>query len=278
MFPRMTNIDWLLAASAVLALVPAAILAWRGLLVPAGEIPGEPGPTFWAVTAVAIAGPATWALLQVGGTWRTGLSVALWFTVASTMAIFALVAGVSRQAWRLSPLLIPYLLLLAIVALVWQRAPERPLAPSNQAWLEIHIAVSVATYALATLAAVTGLSVFLQERALKSRQPTALTRHLPSIADGELLLVRLLMVAAAVLLVDLLTGMSIQYLKAGTLMRLEHKTLLSLLSFVVIVGLLAAHYRTGVRGRRAARYVLLGYLLLTLAYPGVKFVTDVLIG
>ena len=30
--------------------------------------------------------------------------------------------------------------------------------------------------------------------------------------------------------------------------------------------------------RRAARVVLIGYLLLTLAYPGVKFVTDVLIG
>ena len=30
-------------------------------------------------------------------------------------------------------------------------------------------------------------------------------------------------------------------------------------------------------GRRAARYVLVAYLLLTLGYPGVKFVTDVLL-
>ena len=34
--------------------------------------------------------------------------------------------------------------------------------------------------------------------------------------------------------------------------------------------------RRGVRGRRAARVVLLAYLLMTLGYPGVKFVTDVL--
>jgi ABC-type uncharacterized transport system permease subunit len=40
--------------------------------------------------------------------------------------------------------------------------------------------------------------------------------------------------------------------------------------------LLVAHYRSGMRGRRAARVVLLAYLLLTLGYPGVKFVTDVL--
>jgi len=273
MLPCMNMLQWLLAVAAALALVPAALFAWRGLDGAAGR-----GPGFWATIAVAIAGPGSWALLQIAATWRTGLSVALWFTIAATMIAFAILSALTRQGWRLAPLLLPYLLLLAVGALVWQRAPERPLAAAAPAWLEVHIVISVATYALATLAAVAGLAVFLQERALKLRRPTSLTRHLPSVADGELLLVRLLLLAGAVLLADLATGMATQYLQAGTLMRFEHKTLLSLLSFAVIVGLLAAHYRTGVRGRRAARYVLLGYLLLTLAYPGVKFVTDVLIG
>jgi ABC-type uncharacterized transport system permease subunit len=264
----------LLGVSALLALLPAALLPWRRM----GDRQSRDG-AFWAVTAVAVAGPACWAFLQVSAAWRTGFSVALWVTIAATMAAFAIAAATMRQAWRLAPLLVPYLVLLGVVALIWQRAPERPMAPvASQPWLEVHIVVSVATYALATLAAVAGLAVFVQERALKRRQPTALTRHLPSIADGEAMLVRLLLAAGAVLLADLLTGMSIQYLSAGTLLRLGHKTLLSLLSFAVIVGLLAAHYRTGVRGRQAARFVLLGYLLLTLAYPGVKFVTDVLIG
>ena len=52
--------------------------------------------------------------------------------------------------------------------------------------------------------------------------------------------------------------------------------MLSFLTFLVIVVLLFAHGRTGLRGRRASRLILLAYLLLTLAYPGVKFVTDVL--
>lgn len=264
----------LLGITALLALLPAALLPWRRL----GTQPERDG-VFWAVTAVAVVGPGCWSFLQMAGAWRTGFSAALWVTVAATMVSFAVVSALTRQAWRLAPLLLPYLVGFALVALVWQRAPERPLLTStSQPWLEAHIVVSVATYALATLAAVAGLAVFLQERALKSRQPTALTRHLPSIADSETLLVRLLLAAGAVLLLDLLTGMSINYLNLGTPLRLDHKTLFALLSFVVIVGLLAAHYRTGVRGRRAARYVLLGYLLLTLAYPGVKFVTDVLIG
>ena len=58
----------------------------------------------------------------------------------------------------------------------------------------------------------------------------------------------------------------------------SHKTAFSLATFAVIGMLLVLHHRVGIAGRRVARYVLLAYLLLTLAYPGVKFVTDVLIG
>ncbi len=49
-------------------------------------------------------------------------------------------------------------------------------------------------------------------------------------------------------------------------------------AFLVLAALLIGHFRAGVRGRQAARYVLVGYLLLTLGYPGVKFVTEILLG
>jgi ABC-type uncharacterized transport system permease subunit len=75
-----------------------------------------------------------------------------------------------------------------------------------------------------------------------------------------------------------LTGMALYYLIEGRLLALDHKAVLSLLAFVVIGALLALHARTGLRGRRAARLVLVAYLLITLAYPGVKLVTDVLVG
>ena len=74
------------------------------------------------------------------------------------------------------------------------------------------------------------------------------------------------------------TGIAIDWVEYRTLLRFDHKTVLSLLAFAAIGVLLIMHHRTGLRGRRAARYVLMAYLLLTLAYPGVKFVTDVLIG
>ena len=69
-----------------------------------------------------------------------------------------------------------------------------------------------------------------------------------------------------------------QYVISGEFLALDHKTLLSFLAFGVIGLLLILHHRSGLRGRRATRLVLLAYLLLTLAYPGVKVVTDLLIG
>ena len=63
----------------------------------------------------------------------------------------------SRDAWRLAPLLLPYLCLLALLAVIWGRVPaQSSVVGTPGAWLAVHIVVSVATYALCTLAAVAG--------------------------------------------------------------------------------------------------------------------------
>ena len=56
----------------------------------------------------------------------------------------------------------------------------------------------------------------------------------------------------------------------------EHSELSQQRTLITIGALLLVHHRTGLRGRRAARWVLVAYLLLMLAIFGVKFVTDVL--
>jgi len=80
-----------------------------------------------------------------------------------------------------------------------------------------------------------------------------------------------------VLALGLITGVAASVAHGGDAIPTDHKTVFAILAFVVIGVLLLVHKRTGVRGRQAARLVLAAYLLLTLAYPGVKFVTDVLL-
>lgn len=262
--------DLILGAAATLAMLPAALLPLRRADTRAPR-------TFWPLLAVAFAGPTVVVAMELRSGWHSGLSATLWVTVAASALLFAVLAAWLREAWRLAPLLLGFLIVLAVLATIWMQAPERVRATVDLgSWLIVHIALSVLAYALATTAAVAGAAVFVQERALKRKRPTRLTAILPAVADAEHLQVGLLVAACAVLGVDILSGMAVELVTYGRLIEFSHKTLLTVLAFVLIVGLLALHWRTGVRGRRAARLVLLAYLLLTLGYPGVKFVTDVL--
>lgn len=265
--------------------MPATLAAGIGAaaaLVPALAIAFFPRESrdrvFWIAVVVAVFGPGVWTWVQLAGAWNTGIAVALWLTVAVTMALFAGLAAVSAQGWRLITLLAPYVFILAVLAVLWQAAPEQPFVGSAPAgWIRVHIVVSVGAYALLTLASVAALAVFLLERALKQKRRGRLSAALPPVADSESLQQGLLWAAAVGLAIAVLSGMATEYFEVGRALVLNHKTVLSLLTLVVVVGLLAAHLRTGMRGRRAARLVLLAYLLLTLAYPGVKFVTDILL-
>jgi ABC-type uncharacterized transport system permease subunit len=235
---------------------------------------------FWGALALAVAGPVAQVAVHLTPTWQTGLAATLWMTITATMTLYAVVAAIFRQAWRLSSLVAGYMLLLGCGAVAWQNTGGDPLqaGAGERTWVSLHIATGVVTYGLVTIAAVAAFAAFLQERTLKRKRPTALSRQLPSIADCERLQLTLLQYGEAVLAIGLATGMALQYRENGQLLPFNHKTVLTLAAFVVIGALLMAHRWAGVRGKRAARLALLGYLLLTLGYPGVKFVTEVLIG
>ena len=264
----------ILGLSALTALIPLALISRRQ--EPHRDL------AFWAAVLVSIAGPFTWVFVQMSEAWQTGLSSALWVTVVASTVIFGVIAMFTQNGWRLAPIFSPYMVLLAGLALIWQQELNQSKNILDlqvlDRWVQIHIIMSVLTYALVTLSGVSSLGAFIQETALRTKQPIIISRLLPSLTDCESLTVRLLAIAATTLAFGLVTGMAIQYGETNQLLKLDHKTVLSVTSFVVIVALLFAHYRSGLRGRLAARFVLLAYLLMTLGYPGVKFVTYVLLG
>ena len=59
--------------------------------------------------------------------------------------------------------------------------------------------------------------------------------------------------------------------------RWDHKSVFSLLGWLVFAGLLAGRRAFGWRGHRAARWLYAGALLLLLAYVGSRFVLEVLL-
>jgi ABC-type uncharacterized transport system permease subunit len=59
--------------------------------------------------------------------------------------------------------------------------------------------------------------------------------------------------------------------------RWDHKTVLSLLSWVIFALLLAGRHWRGWRGQQATRWLYAGVIVLQLAYVGSRFVLEVLL-
>lgn len=260
--------------AALLTLLPAVFLPLRRPM----DAADNEGLLFWMLLGVATIGPVALEVAAGGGIWSAGFSSTLWTIVSSTMILFFVISLMSWTVRRLRGLLVPYVVILAVIALLWSSVPDSPVSSAQMtAWLQVHIGVSLVTYALITLAATAALGIWLKERALRKRSSGAFVDSLPAVADGERVQRRLLLGAEIILGLGLLTGMATQFYVAGSLVELDHKTTLSVAAFVVLGVLLLMQQGSGLRGRSAARFVLIIYLLITLAFPGVKFVTDVII-
>ncbi|WP_193180579.1 cytochrome c biogenesis protein CcsA [Nisaea sediminum] len=261
----------LLNLSALLALIPVGLFSLRA--------PAREGGAFWALLAVATAGPLLYVVVTLGASWRSDLAMALWLAVCASLLVFLPLCWLRPAARGLTALLVPYLFLMALGATV-AGSVEPSIRLAEQlpgGWFSAHIAIALATYALLTLAAITALAIFLKERALKRKQMSSgIAAVLPSVADSEKLQDQLLGGAVIVLLGGLATGIALQIYRSGHVLEFDHKTVLSLVTFAVLAVLWIVHSRFGMRGRTVSRLVLLAYLLLTLAYPGVKFVAEIL--
>ena len=162
---------------ALTTIFPAVAQAFRGR--------ASRDAVFWGAMTLGIAGPLMWVAVHYAQAWQTGLSATLWVTIAASMTLYAIVAVAFRPAWRLSPLIAGYMLLLGFAAILLQDTEGESMqaTPGDRAWVSVHIATAVVTYGLVTIAAVSAFAAFLQERTLKRKRTTALTRHLPSIAE-----------------------------------------------------------------------------------------------
>ncbi len=102
-------------------------------------------------------------------------------------------------------------------------------------------------------------------------------RTLPPLAEAESMQIRLLTWSAGLMAAALATGAANEVIETGEIWPSPTRSC-SPSWPLADCGTSAAAPPTGLRGRYAARWLLVGYLLLLLAYPGVKFVKDVLIG
>lgn len=250
------------AIAATAAYLLAAILQWR-----------RPG----AVRAIAVsaaAGLACHALVLLDGTVRDG-QLALGITEALSLfagqaALLLWLLGMTLPVRVLGLAIYPLAAGAAIGAALWPTSLHAiPLADWK---IQLHVLLSLLAAGLLTLAAAQALTLAVQDRLLHRHSPHPFGLALPPLLTMEQLLFLLIGLGFFLLSLALLSGL----LFVDDLMaqHLAHKTLLSVVAWVLFGSLLWGRWRRGWRGRTAVRWTLAGYTVLVLAYFGSKLVLE----
>jgi ABC-type uncharacterized transport system permease subunit len=164
----------------------------------------------------------------------------------------------------------------AVLLLEWI-LPHQPL-PLDEATpgLGVHMVSSVLSFGLLSIAGVYALFVFFIDHFLRGHHLNPLVRSLPALEVMESLLFKLIASGFLFLTVSLVSG--VMFIDDIFAQHLVHKTILSILAWLVFGILLFGRWRYGWRGSLAVRLTLAGIVLLILSYFGTKLVLEVILG
>lgn len=135
-----------------------------------------------------------------------------------------------------------------------------------------HIMISVIAYSLITLGAFQAGLLAYQDRSIRHHHPGGFIRFLPPLHDMETLLFQFLGFGFLCLSASLFTGFF--YLEDIFAQHLVHKTVLSIISWVILGVLLFGRIKFGWRGKTAIRWTLSAFAFLMLAFFGSKLVLE----
>jgi ABC-type uncharacterized transport system permease subunit len=193
--------------------------------------------------------------------------------IAWTIALLLLVSSLTKPVENLGIVIMP----VTAIAIVLENRYQTVHFLSGQlsSGLTIHILVSMLAYSLFTLASVQAILLAIQDHHLRQRHPGGFIRALPPLQTMESLLFEMIAVGFVLLSLALLSGFA--FLENMFEQHLAHKTVLSIIAWVVFATLLWGRYRFGWRGQKALIWTLSGFVVLMLAYFGTKVVLELIL-
>lgn len=134
-----------------------------------------------------------------------------------------------------------------------------------------HVTIALLSYCILIIATLYAFQVAYINLKLKTKDLTAVS-HLPPLMQVEGQLFIILSIGTSFLLLSQVIGFL--FLDGMTSHENVHKTVLSILAFLVYSATLWGHYKKGWRGYRVLILTITGSSLLTLAYFGSRFVRE----
>ena len=186
-----------------------------------------------------------------------------------------LLASLGNRVTTLGILVLPVGVLGLIIEYLF--IDTRALVPDPPPSLIAHLAIALLAFAILCVATAQAAILYLQEAQLRKRNPMGLFPALPPLETMQSNLLGLIRIGVVLLTINLVTGSFSQLQTTGTLVAFNHHILLSIIAWIAYVALLAGNKIRGWRGKIAARWTMLAFVVLILAYFGTRFVSSVLL-
>lgn len=179
------------------------------------------------------------------------------------------------MSWRpidsLAVVIFPTIAVMMALALLFPSSHILP--PGTAAGIQLHIVLSLIAYALFAIAAVQAIYLGVADYKLRHHRPSM--DFLPPLPTMENVLFQLTGFAFVLLTVSLVLGS--MYIADIWAQHLSHKIVFSLLAWGVFATLIFGRWRFGWRGRRAIKFVIIGFTLLALGFFGTKVVLELIL-
>lgn len=250
----------------------AYALAFSALFINAqrgGQMPVAMRHCLMGSLLVAVLAEMAALLLRWSGGEKVGINVGIVdaFAVISVLVIAVVCIGAWRHHDENNGLLtIPFAWVSLLLLLLFPLTEPAAIGSG----VGLHIFSALGGYALATVAAVQALLLRHKQRGLKKQAALPVFNWLPPLEVIERGMFRSVYVAIALLTVALVTGLMV--VDGWEARGLIHKSLLTLVAWLLFCALALGRWRFGWRGNKAVRAVLAAYLLLLLAYFGSQLV------
>jgi len=141
--------------------------------------------------------------------------------------------------------------------------------------LLLHITIALNAYSTLVIAAFYAIQLHLINSRLKNKKINIASTPLPPLLTVEKQLYQLVLIGTLLLTLSLGTGFF--FLEDMLAQGKAHKTVLSILSWCCYVYLLWKHKQQGVKIKTSVQITIVGASLLTLAYFGSRFISEILI-
>lgn len=206
----------------------------------------------------------------------TGLDICFYNVLSLVAWLVALLLSLTAITMRIECLgIIVFPFAAFILLLNFLPAESHLLTYHMKSGMLVHILFSILAYSLLSIAAVQALLLYIQDYHLHNKHPGGFVRALPPLETMEILLFRIIGLGFIVLSIALISG--IFYMEDIFAQHIVHKTILSLIAWLLFAVLLWGRWQFGWRGRIAIRWTYSGFILLMLAYFGSKFVIELVL-